>query len=611
MARAAYRSDIDGLRAIGVLSVVAYHLWPEVFSSGFIGVDIFFVISGFLITGNVRIDLDQRTFSLKEFYFKRARRIFPVLALLLFVVTILGIFLFLPPELSELGAHVAGGSFFVSNFVLFLEAGYFDSSALTKPLLHLWSLAVEEQFYLLWPLFLMGVRNRLLGTLGVLFLSLTLCLVLSYSDQDLAFYFPASRFWELLSGSALALMPARALTKNPTNAVSVVAVVLLGFGFVAASKTTYFPGWVAILPVAATALLITSEDSFFNRRILTAKPLVWVGVISYPLYLWHWPLISLSHFQGFETTALWRICVLGLSFLLAALSHVLIEAPCRRSPNLSKIAKASFGCLLLLGLYGLFTVYHPVVFHTYPPRIGEVLNHRFDRKARAEAYREDTCFLNVDQGPDEFHACGVLNAGSTVLWGDSNAAHLYPGLRTLFPENNLVQFTAARCAPLLPAPATSSKQCRDLNAFVHKKLKETKPAHVILAGFWRFTDWNSLRGTLDLLKAAGVGQVTVVGPSPEWDEGIQQLLFKYYRQNPSIKEFPESLSFGLVPGLAELDDKLKDLVLEAGARYVSPRALLCPSGGCQIQHEGRLLYYDNNHLTPEGSALLAPSLFLR
>lgn len=336
--RTDYRRDIDGLRAIAVLSVVAFHAFPLWAPGGFIGVDVFFVISGYLISGHIFAALEQGTFSFAGFYARRIRRIFPALCVVLAACLVFGWFALLTDEYLQLGKHVAAGAGFVSNLVLWQEAGYFDNTAGTKPLLHLWSLGVEEQFYIVWPLAavaLWKLRAKLLLAI-VLIAAVSFALNTEYmrADPTLDFFSPFTRFWELLAGAALAQHERdKGFTYDPivSNVQSFAGAILLLIGFAYTREHMIFPGWVAILAVAGSVLLIAAgPNAFWNRIGLSAWPLVAIGLISYPLYLWHWPLLSFTQIveSSFPTRSV-RIALVVAAIVLAAATYWLVEKPLR------------------------------------------------------------------------------------------------------------------------------------------------------------------------------------------------------------------------------------------------------------------------------------------
>src|SRR5258707_3234889 len=293
-----YRPDIDGLRAIAVLAVVGFHAFPYWVRGGFVGVDIFFVISGYLISANIFGALEASRFSFAEFYARRIKRIFPALLLLLVVVSVVAWFTLLPNEYKQIGKHTAAGASFVPNFVFWKEAGYFDTASEIKPLLHLWSLGIEEQFYVFWPLLLWaGAKRRngfLLITLMVALMSFAVNVVTVHTDTAAAFYSPLSRIWELMIGGLLCYFrpPRASLTRRSLNWPAICGILLIGISVTSMNREMPLPGWLALLPTTGACLAIAAgPDAWLNRNLLSNPPMTWVGLISYPLYLWHWPLL--------------------------------------------------------------------------------------------------------------------------------------------------------------------------------------------------------------------------------------------------------------------------------------------------------------------------------
>ena len=298
-----YRADIDGLRALAILSVVIYHAFPNLIVGGFVGVDIFFVISGFLITAIILENLINGTFSFTNFYIRRVTRIFPALFLVLLSCYALGWFALYASEFKQLGLHIAASAGFVQNLVLWSESGYFDIDSIFKPLLHLWSLSIEEKFYIFWPLtrwFLIRRKiNILKVTLIILCISFAINVLTINSFPTATFYSPLSRFWELLCGAVLAYATVyrKEVTTNFTlkhsNALSSLGMLCILAALFTINKDDAFPSWWALLPTVGSVMLIAANNqAWINRTILSNKLMVWLGLISYPLYLWHWPLIS-------------------------------------------------------------------------------------------------------------------------------------------------------------------------------------------------------------------------------------------------------------------------------------------------------------------------------
>ena len=390
-----YRPDIDGLRAIAILSVVLFHAFPTWMRGGFIGVDVFFVISGFLISTLIFENLDRGTFNFAEFYARRIKRIFPALLLVLIASYAFGWFALLADEYKQLGKHMAGGAGFVSNLVLWSEAGYFDNSAETKPLLHLWSLGIEEQFYIVWPfvLWLAWKKKFNLLTLTVIVSLVSFYLNLKgiKNDAIATFYSPLTRFWELLSGSILAWFAlykkdifasyklridcllakvvyretVEADGKTLSNLFSCVGSLLLIYGLLRITKDVNFPGKWAVIPVLGAVLIILAgPQAWINRIILSNKVVVWFGLISFPLYLWHWSILSFLKITAHVNYIL-SFSVVLCSVLLSWLTYRFLEHPIRTSKQGGIKVITLILLMLIVGSLGLYLYSHDGISQRY------------------------------------------------------------------------------------------------------------------------------------------------------------------------------------------------------------------------------------------------------
>ena len=358
-----YRADIDGLRALAVMAVVIFHTFPEVLPGGFIGVDIFFVISGFLISGIIFSELAEGKFSFVYFYSRRIRRIFPALILVLLAATLFGWFILLADEYSQLGKHVAAGSAFLSNFFFWQEAGYFDNSASTKPFLHLWSLGIEEQYYIFWPLLLwFGFRLRFnLGLLTLVLMLISFGLNIRgftvSHDAVATFYSPQTRFWELLFGALLAYYYSsnQVVSQRFANVLSLVGFILITLGLAMIKPNYSFPGWWALLPTLGAVLLIAAGPTgWVNQQFLSNTWMVRLGLISYPLYLWHWVCLSfLFILSAGKPTVVQRLFTVFLSLILAYFTYRWIEKPIRFGKNRQLYTITLIFLMLITGIYGL------------------------------------------------------------------------------------------------------------------------------------------------------------------------------------------------------------------------------------------------------------------
>lgn len=376
-----YRPDIDGLRAVAILLVIFFHAIPEALPAGFIGVDIFFVISGYLITGILLKDLSGGHFSYLHFYARRFRRIVPALIVVLASILLLGWFFLLANEYSNIARNVVAGATFTTNLVLLRQAGYFDWSAEFNPMLHLWSLGIEEQFYLLWPpiLFFIFKRSRRLATYTLLLLVISFGLNAYFvsENESKVFYLLPTRFWELLVGCLLAITETSGsiTTKHFGNIKSIAGAIMLAASIYLINKEERYPGWWALMPTISTFLIISAGPrALLNRTLLANKPMVLIGLISYPLYLWHWPLLSVARIVEGKLGNTFALGILGLSAILSFLTWQFIELPTqlklfRHSHKIQRdkyYVAISLTLILLISSFGLFVVYQDGLPGRYP-----------------------------------------------------------------------------------------------------------------------------------------------------------------------------------------------------------------------------------------------------
>ena len=443
--RLSYRPDIDGLRGVAILAVLAFHAFPSILRGGFVGVDIFFVISGFLISGIVLKRLQAHSFTFGHFYAGRVRRIVPALVLTLFGVYAIGRVVLIGDELRLLGKHIAGGSAFLSNFLLWAETGYFDAIAQTKPLLHLWSLAVEEQFYLVWPVTLFfAVKYSKAGVVCayLIILSLAVSIWWSYTAPSAAFYLCVSRFWEILLGSALAINPGL-LSRIPAKMQGLLGVILIASSLVLITENARFPGLVAFLPTSGALLLVSAgPDNRINRYLLGNRYLVFAGLISYPLYLFHWPLLSfLFVMESGKVSLLFRVAALSLSIALACGTYWFVERPIRFGRPRLTVLIGLCTLLVLAGLAG-FRGARDLSIGAVTP----------DAKAAIEQMAwTDKRSADCDKYSLKTADCLVTGKDPRIaLLGDSHAMALAVGLnRFLGPKVPVVYLGTGGCPALM------------------------------------------------------------------------------------------------------------------------------------------------------------------
>jgi peptidoglycan/LPS O-acetylase OafA/YrhL len=617
---ARYRRDIDGLRGIAVASVLCFHAFPDAVSGGFVGVDVFFVISGYLITGILWRGLEDGTFRFGTFYARRVRRIFPALSVVLVASLAIGWFTLLPPEYARLGKHTLGGAFFASNFVLWGESGYFDKATELKPLLHLWSLAIEEQFYLVWPLVLVAAsRLRVsLVTLGIAAVSLSFYanVVGVKSDLDGAFYSPATRAWELALGALLVRVTPLVVTPVLRELSAAAGALALASSFFVLSRLTPFPGWAATLPTLATCLLLLAgPEAWVNKRVLSSRALVSVGLVSYPLYLWHWPLLSFARILSLDTPpAATRIAMLALAAALATATYALFERPIRRGRGGRRAVLGLAAAIAVLGLVGLVVADRG----GFASRIAPPLRQYVSRACDMDADVNHACWLSGKQQTHYPPSCadGDKRGPAVFLWGDSFAARFAPGLRRVLGESaRMGQFTKSSCPPIL---AYGVDGCPVANAQTLATIRAERPEVVILMANWvQQGPWSSpdddvarrLRDTLASVAAAGVPRIVVMGPAPQWRDDLPRVLATATFRDAAHRHVPRRMTFGVEPAVRDVDRALSRLVATADrVTYVSPSDLMCNEEGCLTRVDDEpdgLTTCDYGHLTTKGATYLA------
>ena len=623
----AYRRDIDGLRAFAVLAVVAFHAFPWLMPGGFVGVDVFFVISGFLISGLITQRLAEGRFTFADFYARRIRRIFPALIVVLVACVAFGWFTLLPGEFAALGKHVAAGMGFVSNFALWSEAGYFDASAATKPLLHLWSLGIEEQFYLVWPLALWAFAKwrrsalPLIVVVGVLSFAVNLA---TYRHAPVAaFYSPASRFWQLQAGCLLAALTAapgyRAPSRTTANALSAIGAALLALSVFLLNDRLGYPGFWALAPTAGAFLLIAAgPDSWFNRNVLAQPAAVFIGLISYPLYLWHWPLLSFASIsaRGIPPFGV-RVTAVLVSIALAAATYFLIEKPIRFGAKRRFRIPALVVLAFVVGIAGYATFAKDGVPSRFPPEIRALADFKYDYLTDA---RYPHCWLSNKQPPEEFspYCIDASDARERVLvWGDSHAARLYPGLKAVLGDTvALSQLTRDSCSPVLNL---GYDLCQKSNAWVFREIERIRPHTVVLFAVWAYyeKDWESdgakalLSATVDALGKAGVANIVVIGQAPAWKGGLPKQMYDAWAHGRPFHTVPGRLATGVDPVAAIVDRKLHADFASQRVTYFSLIDFFCDADGC-LTHtpDGptHLVTFDYGHLTTDGAKLVARKL---
>ena len=616
-----YRADIDGLRALAVTSVLLFHAGTPGFPGGFVGVDIFFVISGYLICGMLDAQLRAGTLSLGTFYKRRVMRIVPALAVMMLVVSAVAYRDFLPVELRDYAFSLAAAAASVSNMYFAFTAGYFDAPALTKPLLHTWSLGVEEQFYIVVPLLMMLVarfasRHMRAALVFAAALSLILAVLAAKHSPDKAFYLAPFRAWEFLLGALLAVGSPRVVGATRfrdgmglLGLAAILGAVLFG------SSETPFIVMTGLASVGAVTIIASTSGEGARSivgRLLALWPFRWVGLISYSVYLWHWPIIVFARSDAFLASDLphgaVQAIVIALSLAAGTVSWWFVELPFRaatpRIPGRIVFGAASAATFALCG-FGVLLAGLEGVPSRFPPQVVRLASYlAYDPGA---AFRQGRCYLDNDrESLDEAMCLHVASdRPNYLLMGDSFAAHLWLGLSRALPNVNVLQASMGQCRPVVIAAAVfDSGACTKLrNRLFGMFLEETKVDRVLLAAAWKDKDIAPLLSTLDALRARGL-DVTVLGPLVEYDQPLPRLLAdEILRNDPSIARRMRDASIPV------RDQTMRALVTARGATYVSLYDAACPGDICQeLTQDGVPVQFDTGHLTAEGSIVIAQRL---
>lgn len=615
-----YRPDIDGLRAVAVLSVLAYHLGFNSFASGgFIGVDVFFVISGYLITKIIYRGLFDGNYSFLEFYQRRVRRIFPALFAVYAGVLVLGFFLRFPEELQNIGETTFASILFSSNIIFYLSSGYFDGGLSTNPLLHTWSLSVEEQFYIIIPVVLffirpLGPRKCSYILLSIAIISFIFATLNISRDPNGVFYLVHYRAWELLAGGLLAIFqipPVRNQVARESISLAGVAAIVLSTKFL--TEATPFPGMSAAPAVFGTVAIIYAgtDGRTIVSRLLAWHPIRFLGLISYSLYLWHWPLI-VFYSDYFELTTLSRLALGVASIFMAVLSWKFIEGPFRRvSPERSARQTVGVGALSMcvaslcaLGAAPLLNFVRPA-----PVEVERLMGYFDGNYDSAGMMRTGSCFLASDAADfDLFDEKGCLETSDekpkVLVFGDSHAAHLWWGLSRDLPGYNVLQATAAGCKPI--KNQSGREFCTELRDFV---LNDFLPTHrmdtIIVSARWVESDAGALTPTLSDLEQYA-DKVILIGPTPEYSRGLARII-----ATAVANDIPPRLAASehRRPEPRIVDAAFKKLNLPAKVTYISAYDQLCRSEECVVELAGNIpMQFDRDHFTREGSSYLAEKI---
>lgn len=637
-----YRADIDGLRAVAICSVLLFHAFPRVVPGGFVGVDIFFVISGFLISKIIISEILANEFSFRNFYSRRIRRIFPALALTLTTVLGFGWFVLFPAEFQQLGRHVFAGAAFFSNFQLWSETGYFDKAAELKPLLHLWSLGIEEQFYLLLPLLLISTKRylrHLLLILGVLWiLSMLLGVKLTTSNNTAAFYSPLSRAWELIAGCLLAMLSTlhalrlekfRALP-GMKNMASLCGIVLIICSLAVIDKAKQFPGLWAIPPVLGSTLLIAAGPTATANRWLENRVFVQVGLISYPLYLWHWPIISyLNIVERDAPSNLQRCAGIAAALVLAYLTYHLIEKPVRRSQATGRNALAYLSAVAIIGAIGFLA------------SKGLIKTHLESNTELLPIFSA----INDNDLPQRKNILQGNQAGLAVFIGDSFLEHYYSRIKSIVPSSShslsVVYMGSGGCPPLPNISRISDPGgCAKILAEAFERANRDDVKSVVIGSAWHYFYPITARNIVDDPTVFSYAAMVYLGDDPS-RTGISPGTPSFTKAFKGLRDqiehlissgkrvylvLPTPISDDLDPlrtvnrltgevnwqagiykssylsAFAPVTDQLRNIAKSTGATLLDPTTSLCHDDFCAAFHLKTPIYKDVGHIRPFFSA---------
>ena len=621
-----YRKDIDGLRAVAVLPVLIFHAKLGFFHGGFLGVDVFFVISGFLITSILIEEISQKTFSFANFYERRVRRLLPALIFMTAATSVLAYQLMITVDLKGYGNSLVAMSLFSSNIFFWLDSGYFDRVADLKPMLHTWSLAVEEQYYFFFPLVLLIVLRWVpklltLTVLTILVISLGLASWASVNAPDANFYLLPTRAWELMFGSLASILifnNVQILERLSTaNAFKNGALIVLFICLIWFDESIPHPSMLTLIPVLATLVLIVipAPDSLAHK-LLTLRPMVFTGLISYSLYLWHQPLLVFNRYMSAKSDASVRIAILLAAFALAFVSWRYIEKPFRHRnvttrKQVYSFCAVSFAAIIGFGLYagqdGLPS--------RYTQEQQALLSYLQYNAPAGQPQDNAHCFLDEDETHKALSA-SCFDSGSVLLWGDSHANALAKGLRYKLGEN-LNETTSSACLPLINTHFPHRKHCQTTNDFVIEHIQQANYNTIVLHGNWisHPDKIDALSETLAALQTVNA-RIIVVGGVPHYLPDLPSFLLTK-RLLLDADSAPVKVEPTLFAEIEAIDTKLMAASKQFdNVTFVSALASFCASQEqCQVilpsateERQWVPAAWDYGHVTLEGALLLSDQI---
>ena len=611
-----YRWDIQGLRAIAVLAVVIFHINPQLLPGGYIGVDIFFVISGYLIMGFIWRDLNKESFSLVTFYIKRIYRLFPALFVMLLLSAIAAYFILLSDESVDFVYSFISTLFYVSNFYFYLEVDYFNEGMKFAPLLHTWSLSVEEQFYIIFPLVLLFVYQRgkvwLFHILIVLaIISLLLSELSIHWDESFAFYASPTRFFQFILGGIVSIhLQKYTLSKGLNNLLGAIGFMIIILTMFFYTDKTLFPGLYALIPSLGTALILFSGlQRGYITLFLSNNIFKLIGNSSYSIYLWHWPLIVFYKLEVSPSLSIVeQIALFAASLLLGYISWRYIETSTRLAYKNSNTPKAIYSTIALSAVVsiGAFYTFSGVSYRSIESqtKASQYLDYKADN------FRAGECFLTSEYDNINFfnkdkcitHSDGKKNY---LLIGDSHAAHFYSALaKVIKDDETLSQVTASGCHPTLPYEGT--KRCSSLVQWAYEELiKEKSFDTIILSAHWSYPDKQHLLDAIELLLNY-TDRIVVLGPNMEYLQPLPRLLVKMPKGEDTRVIYKTA---GNYKAVASVDYHMKKYLDRDRVKYISVLKVLCDRSGCTTTtRDGTPITFDSGHFTHEGASYVVKKI---
>lgn len=611
-----YRSEIDGLRALAVLPVILFHAGFENFSGGYVGVDVFFVISGYLITSIIANDIENKNFSIVNFYERRARRILPALFLVMAVCIPFAWLLLIPSDLKDFGQSLVAVSSFSSNILFWIESGYFETEAELKPLLHTWSIAIEEQFYILYPIFLyfawrLSFRKTIFALVLIFFISLLLAEWAAYFKPSANFYLLPTRGWELLLGAFTAFY----LKYNNffQNTLLNQTLSILGFGMIVYSIIVYdsstpFPSFYALVPTLGTCMLIIFlVPKTILYKLFTLKPIVGIGLISYSIYLWHQPLLAFSRHMFFENlTELMLIGICILSILIAWFSWKYVETPLRDNNKFSRSAIFKFSVLgiVIFSSIGLW------INHID----GGLKNLPSEKQVVYSRFINPTKYVIRKHSEIRMKTFNKLNDKEDILIiGDSHSEDL---VNAVFEANlnSKYEFSSyyisVNCGVLFVKNKIDREDsrigCKKMS-FYNEDLKKliNSADQVWIISSWRKQDLYYMEESL--LNISNLNQNFKIFGTKSFGS-ISKSWYKRTNQDKWSTLVIKDSDIILFKELEELNNSLKNIVIKLGGEFINTQEVICNGLSYCSNYIGDLITYDGVHLTPFGAKILGDNL---